>query len=178
MQLSLSFGGPLQINGRFASPAEAGAIITEPSNETVSKEVAIKVIGLFIIHAPTASLYIQIYHIKSHLSNCYKTSINLYFIKKIRVYVKYKLTSNTILRYTVSMTKSIIFKVDDKTKLMVEQKAKKLNITVSEYLRLLVNNNLESRKNNNPLLKLANTLTPQESDMMMKSIKSDRVNRK
>jgi antitoxin component of RelBE/YafQ-DinJ toxin-antitoxin module len=76
------------------------------------------------------------------------------------------------------MTKSIIFKVDDKTKLMVEQKAKKLNITVSEYLRLLVNNNLESRKNNNPLLKLANTLTSQEADMMMKSIKSDRVNRK
>ncbi|MGL4759273.1 MAG: plasmid mobilization protein [Patescibacteria group bacterium] len=76
------------------------------------------------------------------------------------------------------MTKSIIFKVDEKTKEMVEKKARKLKMTISEYLRSLVNGTLESKKNNNPLLKLSSIISEDEANQMFLDIQKDRKNRK
>jgi antitoxin component of RelBE/YafQ-DinJ toxin-antitoxin module len=76
------------------------------------------------------------------------------------------------------MTTSIIFKVDSKTKDQLTKKAKKLNMTLSEYMRLLIEDKKNLQKKENPFLKLEGMMTNEEVDLMFGQIKKDRRNKK
>ena len=76
------------------------------------------------------------------------------------------------------MNTSINFKVDSKTKEQLTKKAKKLNITLSEYMRLVIEGKIDLTTKPNPLFSLSGILTDKETDLMFDNIKKDRKNKK
>jgi antitoxin component of RelBE/YafQ-DinJ toxin-antitoxin module len=76
------------------------------------------------------------------------------------------------------MPKSIIFKVDEKLKDQISKKAKKLNLTLSEFMRLVLEGKIDLKPKANPLLSLSGVLSDKETDEMFNNIKKDRRSRK
>ena len=74
------------------------------------------------------------------------------------------------------MTQSIIFKVDSDVKDLLNKKAKKVNLTLSEYLRQIVEQNIKPKES--PFLKLKGILSNAEVDSMFEEITKDRKSRK
>jgi hypothetical protein len=72
------------------------------------------------------------------------------------------------------MPKTIIFKVDEKLKDQISKKAKKLNLTISEFMRLVLEGKIDLKPKANPLLALSGILTDKEADEMFENINKDR----
>jgi antitoxin component of RelBE/YafQ-DinJ toxin-antitoxin module len=75
------------------------------------------------------------------------------------------------------MNTSINIKIDEAKKIEYTKKAKKLNVTLSEYVRLMLEGKI-TVNTKNPLLGLVGTLSNQEADEMDKLIKDSRRNKK
>jgi antitoxin component of RelBE/YafQ-DinJ toxin-antitoxin module len=76
------------------------------------------------------------------------------------------------------MNTSINLKIDGATKEVLSKRAKKLNITLSEYIRKILDGTINSNNAKNPLLGLVGTLSNKEAEEMDKLIKSSRRNKK
>ena len=75
------------------------------------------------------------------------------------------------------MNTSINLKIDVATKEVLSKRAKKLNITLSEYIRKILDGTINSNNAKNPLLGLAWTLSNNEADEMNQLIKVSRKNK-
>jgi antitoxin component of RelBE/YafQ-DinJ toxin-antitoxin module len=69
---------------------------------------------------------------------------------------------------------TIIFKIEPKIKDQLTKRAKKLNISLSEFMRLLIQGKISLQTKPNPLLSLSGILTDKETDEMFSNIKKDR----
>jgi Ribbon-helix-helix protein, copG family len=76
------------------------------------------------------------------------------------------------------MPSTIIFKVDEKLKDQISKKAKKLNLTISEFMRLVLEGKIDLKPKANPLLALSGILTDKEADEMFENINKDRRSKK
>jgi antitoxin component of RelBE/YafQ-DinJ toxin-antitoxin module len=75
------------------------------------------------------------------------------------------------------MNTSINIKIDEVKKKEYTKKAKKLNVTLSEYVRLMLDGKI-TVNTKNPLLGLVGTLSYQEAEDMDNLIKNSRRNKK
>lgn len=75
------------------------------------------------------------------------------------------------------MNTSINLKIDVATKEVLSKRAKKLNITLSEYIRKILDGTINSNNAKNPLLGLVGTLSNNEADEMNQLIKISRKNK-
>jgi hypothetical protein len=80
------------------------------------------------------------------------------------------------------MSQTILtFQTNDRVKQLAKKKSHKLGITLSEYLRSLLEEDLNLAPEKNPWLELADgvssVLTPQEAEEMIKHIEESRVSR-
>lgn len=76
------------------------------------------------------------------------------------------------------MNTSINIKIDGTTKETLSKRAKKLNITLSEYIRKILDGTITNNNAKNPLLGLIGTLSNKEADEMNDLIKTSRRNKK
>jgi antitoxin component of RelBE/YafQ-DinJ toxin-antitoxin module len=76
------------------------------------------------------------------------------------------------------MNTSINLKIDGTTKEALSKRAKKLNITLSEYIRKILDGTINSNNAKNPLLGLVGTLSNKEAENMDQLIKTSRRNKK
>jgi hypothetical protein len=79
--------------------------------------------------------------------------------------------------YHYDMTTSINLKIDSNTKEILSNRAKKLNLTLSEYVRAIIDEQVMVKSGKNPLLTLVGTLSNKEADDFDNKVKSSRKNR-
>jgi catalase (peroxidase I) len=75
------------------------------------------------------------------------------------------------------MTTSINLKIEQSTKDILVKRAQKLNLTLSEYVRLLIDDKISNKISSSSLLSLAGTFTLEEADDFDSLIKSSRKNK-